>query len=106
MPHRTLIEPWWTPWPGIGPGRDLLGDLTGLTVVELGCGRGDNAAAFADAGATVTGIDRDPAKLEHARQRWDQVPRLGFEHADANAHLATLDAPVDVMCSIFGALSF
>jgi hypothetical protein len=55
MPHHTLTEPWWTPWPGIGPGRDVLGDVAGLMVLELGCGKGDNAAAFAYEGATVTG---------------------------------------------------
>ena len=106
MPHRALTEPWWTPWPGTGPGHDLLGDLTGLTLLELGCGNGNNAAAFAAAGADVTGIDHDPARIEHARSRWVDTPRLRLEHADAATYLASLQAPVDVVCSIFGAFSF
>lgn len=106
MPHRSLTEPWWTPWPGSGPGRDPLGDIGGLTVVELGCGNGHNAAAFAYGGATVTGIDRNPTKIEQARRRWPGVPRLRFEHAEASAYLAVLTVPVEVVCSIFGALSF
>ena len=106
MPQRALTEPWWTPWPGTGPGHDLLGDVTGLTVVELGCGKGDNAAALVAAGAKVTGVDYDPAKIAHAGRRWHGARRLQFEHAEATARLASLAAPVDVVCSIFGALSF
>lgn len=106
MSHQPLTEPWWTPWPDTGPGSDLLGDISGLTIAELGCGKGDNAAAFAYGGATVTGIDRNPAKTDQARRRWRGVPRLGFEHADTSAYLARLTVPVDIMCSIFGALSF
>lgn len=106
MSHRPLTEPWWTPWPGAGPGRDLLGDIAGLTIAELGCGNGDNAAAFAYSGATVTGIDRNPAKTDQARRRWPNVPRLEFEQTDASGYLATLTEPVDIVGSIFGALSF
>lgn len=106
MPHGTLTAPWWTPWPGTGPGHNLLGDLTGLTVLELGCGNGDNAAAFARGGAEVTAIDHNPAKVTQARRRWYGFDRLRFEHAEAADHLARLAVPVDVVCSIFGALSF
>lgn len=106
MPHQPVVEPWWTPWAGVGPGHDLLGDLTGLTVVELGCGNGDNAAALASAGGEVTGIDNDLAKLQRARWCWRGVSQLTFEHADAAIWLASLTTPVDVVCSIFGALSF
>jgi predicted RNA methylase len=98
--------PWWTPWPGVGPGHDLLGDLTGRHVVELGCGRGDNASAFATTAATVTAVDHDPAKIADAAQRWAGVPRLRFVHAEATDYLTETDERPDVVVSIFGALSF
>jgi SAM-dependent methyltransferase len=83
MPRRTLTAPWWTPWPSTGPGHDLLGDLSGLTLLELGCGNGDNAAAFARGGAEVTAVDHNPARLAQARRRWHGVDRLRFETAGA-----------------------
>ncbi|MGH9247283.1 MAG: class I SAM-dependent methyltransferase [Acidimicrobiales bacterium] len=103
---RALTYPWWTPWPGIGPAADVLGDITGLRVVELGCGSGDNAAAFAKAGADVTGVDTNPTKIEQALQRWGDQPGLGFVHADATGYLTLSRDHPDVAVSIFGALSF
>jgi 2-polyprenyl-3-methyl-5-hydroxy-6-metoxy-1,4-benzoquinol methylase len=47
----------------------LLGDLRGRSLLDVGCGEGQNAALFARLGATVTGIDVSPAALEVARQR-------------------------------------
>lgn len=38
-------------------------------VLELGCGTGRLLTAMLDAGARVTGLDREPAMLEVARQR-------------------------------------
>jgi ubiquinone/menaquinone biosynthesis C-methylase UbiE len=42
------------------PGEDklrLLGDIRGKTVIDLGCGGGQNAVALAKMGAKVTGVD-------------------------------------------------
>jgi SAM-dependent methyltransferase len=103
---RTLTYPWWTPWPGIGPAADVLGDIGGLRVVELGCGSGHNAAAFAAAGAVVTGVDTDRAKIAQAVERWGSRPGLGFVHANAATYLTQRHEPPDVAVSIFGALSF
>lgn len=109
MPRHDRLTPptlWWTPWPGTGPGQEVLGDIDGRRVVELGCGRGDNAAACAAAGADVIGVDIAPAKLQHARNRWRHQPRLRFARAEASDYLATHHEPIDIACSIFGALSY
>lgn len=105
-PDLSGLVPWWTPWPGLGPGHDLLGDLTGRHVVELGCGRGDNAAAFAATAASVTAVDVDATKITEATHRWASVQRLRLVHADARSYLTTTEQQPDIVVSIFGALSF
>jgi SAM-dependent methyltransferase len=47
----------------------LLGDLRGKTVLDVGCGEGEDALLLASLGATVTGVDVSPAAVELARQR-------------------------------------
>lgn len=109
MSHPDQLTPpglWWTPWPGTGPGQEILGDLHGRRILELGCGRGDNAAALAAAGGTVIGVDVAPEKVQDARTRWGRLPRLRFVHAEASHYLATHTERNDIVCSIFGALSF
>jgi len=41
----------------------------GLRVLDLACGEGRHSIAAAELGAVVTGIDRDPEKLERAGRR-------------------------------------
>lgn len=63
---------------GIDPGVDwvflydadleLLGDVEGEDVLELGCGGGQCTVAMAERGANVTGIDLSAAQLEYARE--------------------------------------
>jgi SAM-dependent methyltransferase len=98
----------WTRQPGTGPPPAILGNLTGRTVVELGCGSGHNLAVLASRHhATATGIDRDPAKAARARQLYGNIPGLRVICTDAAAYLATLEAgSIDACLSIFGALSF
>jgi SAM-dependent methyltransferase len=47
----------------------LAGDVAGLRVLDIGCGPGHYAAALAERGATVVGIDGSAELLEHARVR-------------------------------------
>lgn len=52
------------------PGEDrlcLLGNVTGLRVVDLGCGAGQNAIALAKSGAKVTAVDFSSNQLLEAR---------------------------------------
>lgn len=46
---------------------ELLGDVAGADVLELGCGGGQCAVALAERGANLTGIDLSVAQLAHAR---------------------------------------
>jgi len=55
-------------------------DLTGTTVVDLGCSTGFIADEFRRAGATTIGVDIDVAGLADAKARFDD--RLGFVCAD------------------------
>jgi len=49
-------------------GREREGDLSGLTVADIGCGGGILAEALAELGAKVTGIDPAPNNIEVARR--------------------------------------
>ncbi|MFN8077512.1 MAG: class I SAM-dependent methyltransferase [Kineosporiaceae bacterium] len=48
---------------------DLLGDVTGLHVLDAGCGPGLYAQQLLSSGATVTGCDASPRMIDLARAR-------------------------------------
>ncbi len=50
----------------------LLGDLRGKRVLDLGCGTGSGAIAFAQQGAIVIALDASESRLAHARARAEQ----------------------------------
>jgi SAM-dependent methyltransferase len=47
----------------------LLGDVRGKTVLDFGCGAGENIVPLVERGARVIGIDISPELLALARQR-------------------------------------
>jgi len=47
----------------------LLGDLSGKTVLDYGCGPGEDTVILASKGASVVGIDISPDLIEVARKR-------------------------------------
>jgi len=59
---------------------ELLGDLTGATVVDAGCGGGRAVAELAERGAHAVGVDLDPEMIAAARKRW---PAGEFHFGDA-----------------------
>lgn len=61
---------------------ELLGDLTGRTVVDAGCGSGRAVAEMAERGAGAVGVDLDPEMIAVARKRW---PAGEFHVGDACA---------------------
>ncbi len=84
------------------------GDVTGVRVLDLCGGHGIKAAALAAAGARVTSVERDPAKLRAATANADRlgvhVDQLAWDLATppplAAAPVVLLDAP----CSGTGTL--
>jgi ubiquinone/menaquinone biosynthesis C-methylase UbiE len=59
---------------------ELLGDLTGRTVVDAGCGAGRSVAEMSERGAHAVGVDHDPEMITIARERW---PAGEFHVGDA-----------------------
>lgn len=92
-----------TQFPGHGPGAGLLAPLHGATVVELGCGPGDNLAAAAAAGAHCVGVDAAPAQIWRAEARWPETP-MRLHTNDARQFLAATPTRFDLCLSIFGAV--
>jgi SAM-dependent methyltransferase len=98
----------WTRQPGTGPPAAILGDLTGRTVIETGCGSGHNLAVLAARHlAYAAGVDHDPGKVDRARRLYGHLPGFSVTCADAAAYLNSLTpGTADACLSIFGALSF
>ena len=63
---------------------NLLGELTGKSILDLGCGEGFYARQFSHAGATrVVGVDISPQMLELAKQK-EARNSLGIEYLVAD----------------------
>jgi SAM-dependent methyltransferase len=81
----------------------VIGDVTGLDVIELGCGTAYFSAWLAKRGATVVGVDVTPAQLETAR-RLQRETGLEFRLIEADAEDVPLpDASFDLAISEYGA---
>ncbi|GLW98908.1 class I SAM-dependent methyltransferase [Microtetraspora sp. NBRC 16547] len=93
---------YWGQHPGVGPGAEILGDLTGRTVIDLGCGPGHHAAYLLTLGAIVTGIDIADAQIERARNRYGHLAGITFTVADAIDFLGEVEC--DICYSVFGAV--
>ncbi len=92
-----------------GPGCEVLGDITGRVVGDLGAGAARHAAHLAvhHAPAQVVAIDASPAQYEMATDLFTHLtPRLRIESSDAVPHLQAAKSAYDVLYSIFGAVDF
>jgi SAM-dependent methyltransferase len=99
----ALDEISWGIWGVDESELNVLGDVAGLDVVELGCGTAYVSAWLAKRGARPVGVDVTPAQLATARR---MMARTGIEfplvEADA-AETGLPDASADLVVSEYGA---
>ncbi len=99
-------KPAWGVWQIPEEELGVLGDLSGLDVLELGCGAAQWAIALAIRGVRVTGLDFSERQLEHARRRMEQAG-VDFPLIQASATDVPLpDGSFDVVFCDHGAFTF
>ncbi|MEV6807027.1 class I SAM-dependent methyltransferase [Streptomyces sp. NPDC051132] len=92
-----------------GPGPEVLGDLTGAIVGDLGAGAAWHAACLAarHTPARVDAVDASPAQYAMATDLFGHLaPRLRILRSDAVRHLRDTAGTYDVLYSVFGAVDF
>jgi SAM-dependent methyltransferase len=93
----------WGVWEIPESELEILGDVTGLDAVELGCGTAYFSAWLAKRGARVVGVDPTPAQLETARRMQVEFG-LEFRLLEAPGEQVPLpDASFDLVHSEYGA---
>ena len=94
----------WGTWDMPEASLNVLPDVRGLDVIDLGCGTGYFGAWLKRRGARrVVGVDVTPAQLTTAR-RLDREFKLGVEFLEANAEDVPLpDGSFDLAISEYGA---
>jgi SAM-dependent methyltransferase len=99
----ALDEIAWGIWAVDESELNVLGDVAGLDVVELGCGTAYFSAWLAKRGARPVGVDITPAQLETARRLMAETG-LEFPLVEADAGETGLpDATFDLALSEYGA---
>jgi SAM-dependent methyltransferase len=93
----------WGVWETPESELDVLGEVAGLDVVELGCGTAYFSAWLARRGARCVGVDPTPAQLETAR-RLQRATGIELELVEATGEDVPLpDASFDLVLSEYGA---
>ncbi len=107
---RTVPDRFRWAWDqGTGPGAELLGELTGRCVADLGAGSARHAAHLTvhHQPERVDAVDSSPAQHAMATDLYGHLaPRLRLVHADVVRHLRTTPGAYDVLYSLFGAADF
>lgn len=73
---------------------DLVSDVRGLDVLDVGCGPGHLSGELASAGASVVGIDISSSLLRHARSQFEDVTFIEY---DLEGGLPVLDRKFDLI---------
>jgi ubiquinone/menaquinone biosynthesis C-methylase UbiE len=96
----------WGTWQIPEDELQVLGDVAGKDMLELGCGAAEWSRALARAGARVTGLDNSEERLAHAR-RAIEASGLDVRLIHASAESVPLpDDSFDVVMADHGAPSF
>jgi SAM-dependent methyltransferase len=99
----ALDEITWGVWAVDESELNVLGDVAGLDVVELGCGTAYFSAWLAKRGARPVGVDVTPAQLDTARRMMAETG-VEFPLVEADAAETGLpDASFDLALSEYGA---
>ncbi|KQX77065.1 class I SAM-dependent methyltransferase [Streptomyces sp. NPDC002962] len=99
----------WSWGQASGPGAEILGDLTGRCVGDLGAGAARQAAHLAvhHHPARVVAVDASPAQHAMAGDLYGHLtPQLHLALCDVPAHLRASPDTYDVLYSVFGAVDF
>ncbi|MEU0076214.1 methyltransferase domain-containing protein [Streptomyces sp. NPDC006332] len=96
----------WTQYADHGPGIELLEVDDGARVLDLGCGKGGNAAHLAVVGVRAVGVDVSPRQLAAARERWGLTPGLELHGAEAVGYLREDQEGFDAVYSVYGVVWF
>jgi 2-polyprenyl-3-methyl-5-hydroxy-6-metoxy-1,4-benzoquinol methylase len=78
----------------------VVGDASGLAVLDAGCGEGYLSRLLAQRGARVTGIDISPQLVEQARAK-DPEGTITYQVADLSQPLPAYQAHFDLVASYF-----
>jgi 2-polyprenyl-3-methyl-5-hydroxy-6-metoxy-1,4-benzoquinol methylase len=79
---------------------EAVGDVSGLTVLDAGCGEGYLSRILAQRGANVTGVDISPRLVEMARAK-EPGGAIPYHVADLSQPLPTYQAHFDLVASYF-----
>ena len=79
---------------------DVVGAVSGLTVLDAGCGEGYLSRILAQHGANVTGIDISPKLVQMARAK-DLDSLISYHVADLSQPLPNYQAHFDLIASYF-----
>ena len=106
--HREFIgrpEPRWGTWQIPESELQVLGDVAGKDVLEVGCGAAQWSILLARQGARVVGLDNSERQLEHARAAMDAAG-VEFSLVHSPAESTPLpDASFDVAFCDHGAIA-
>ena len=83
-----------------------LGNIKGLSVLDLGCGDGTTAIPEAQSGAEVLGVDiaRNLVRAGNRRAKEAKLSNCRFQEGDATDLVDLSDESFDLVVSIFGAM--
>ena len=96
----------WGVWQIPESELQVLGDVAGLDVLELGCGAAQWGIALTRQGARLTGLDNSARQLDHAREL---MAAAGVEFPLVHASAEATGLPgesFDVVFCDFGAMTF